>query len=140
MKKHKEVSLREFQRLIKNKYVQEYLKQEYQVSCDYKIPLAGGSNVDGSRYFIHPDLPLEDRHPVLLHERYEKAFREALGMKHDRAHALATLGEKQVVRDWASYKKRIVRAVSGKSEKLPRDFDYMMEKPEEDCGADIRGD
>ena len=140
MKKHKEVSLREFQRLIKNKYVQEYLKQEYQVSCDYKIPLAGGSNVDGSRYFIHPDLSLGDRHPVLLHERYEKAFREALEMKHDQAHALATLGEKQVVKDWDAYKKRVGRVVSEKSDKLPRDFDYMMEKPEENRGADIRGD
>jgi len=129
--RHTPALIREFHRLLDDPRVREYLAAPYRVSYSYDIPLTGGSNIKGNVIYIDPDVPKSLRPYVIWHERYEKAFREAKRMGYNRAHELATVGERLHVeadkRDWTGYKKAIAGPVRGNEKrgktKVPPDID-----------------
>jgi hypothetical protein len=118
---------RELKTLLSDPKVKSCLARSYKVSYAYPIPLTGGSSVDGRTFYIHPDVQKSDRPHVLLHERIEKALREALGMSYDRAHRLATMDEHESVgaSKWKAYKERIGKIVQENEHpsKTPKDLD-----------------
>lgn len=131
-RRHSPTLEREFKKLIAQTAVRKYLDRAFTVDYSFQIPLTGGSSKSGMTYYIDPDVPMKLRKFVLEHERYEKAFRDVLGMRYDRAHELATVGERLAVeaakQNWNEYKRAIAKPVRlderQGSNKLPSNFDY----------------
>lgn len=125
-------------RYLLNPRVQEYLKRPYE-RIWHPMILTGGSSLDGSRYYLDPQLqrpvqtnvgPRRLDSFVLIHERVEKALRVALGLSYDVAHAVATRIEQATVEaagiSWEVYKhimSRIVRADEREQPDFPPGFD-----------------
>lgn len=122
---------RELKELLAKPEVKKYLNRRFNVDRRHDIPLTGGSNVDGSVYYLDRRLPGQFVVPVLEHERVEKALRSVLNMTYDRAHRLATVAEKLKVEsldmDWATYKRRVAKVVRRDEhedgEDIPKDLD-----------------
>ncbi len=126
---HRADLMNELEHLLGDDRVKTYLLRGYRVDASMKVPLTGGSNNDGTVYYLDRDLPIDLRPFVLWHERVEKALRAVLGFHYGRAHELATTAERMLVeakgRDWDLYKKTIGRYVreNERPAKLPPDFD-----------------
>lgn len=121
----------EVTRLLANPGVRAYMRRPFRVSTAYKIPFTGGSNKDGTIYYVDPSVPERLRPLILEHERVEKALRAYLGYSYPRAHALSTAAERMKARvmrlDWDVYK-RVIGDIVRENEKsdvkrLPRDLD-----------------
>lgn len=130
-KSHETAEEKELDELLKDKAVIDYMRRPFKVNVNQKVPLTGGSSLDGKVYYIDPDVGTEDQIHVLNHERLEKALRAVKGMSYNEAHRLATLYEKRGVmakkRSWSSYKRQVAKPVRFNekrgAEKLPKDFD-----------------
>jgi hypothetical protein len=131
----------ELERILALPKVKAYLARPYRVVFHPMI-LTGGSSVDGRTYFLDPRLKEkytvgekrdQDLAPfVLTHERYEKAFREVLGMNYSRGHLFATMVEKREVKaaglEWSPYKnvmESIVRTDEEERPSFPKGFDHV---------------
>lgn len=132
----------ELARLLADARVKKLMQRAYRVDFSHPMPLTGGSTVTWDRFFLDPRLKqrfsvgqrrdVDLSEPVLRHEVVEKALRQVLGMSYDRAHVLATLAERQVVKamklDWNAYKRVMSQIVrrdeSERPKSMPKDFDY----------------
>lgn len=122
----------EVERLLDAPNIQSYLGRPYRTIRGVRVPLTGGSSLDGAMYYIDPSVPPRYVPFVLWHERVEKAFRTVFRMSYSRAHTLATAAERIMVEkagmDWSRYK-RILAAIVREDEqqtphKMPDGFDY----------------
>jgi len=132
---HSDTDRRELRSLLSDKDVKAYLTKPYTVDTSKHIPLTGGSNIAGNKYYIDRSVPKRLQHYILWHERVEKALRAVKGMSYDRAHTLATLAEKIKVEahghNWIKYKdecESLVRKDEKEGGRGPKDLDPVPHK------------
>lgn len=122
--------IRDTYRLLETPEIQKLMNRKYRMEF-IPVPLTGGSSRDGSIFYIDPDVPEKLRKYVLLHERVEKALRDA-GKSYQEAHRIATCAERLLVeqdgKSWDEYKREIGAKVQANekrgAEKMPSGFDY----------------
>jgi hypothetical protein len=121
--RHTPELISEVKRLLALPEIKAYLAKPFKTDISQKIPLTGGSSVDGKTYFLDPDIPKNLRQFVLWHERTEKAFRAVLKMDYGKAHNLATCAEHILVDskdvNWTAYKSTIGKIVRENEKEAP---------------------
>jgi hypothetical protein len=139
-REHTEQDEQHVRKLVADKRFQAYMRRPWE-QIWHPMVLTGGSSKSGRLYYLDPQLQ-RDWHTnrgwvklsrfVLLHERAEKAFREALGLSYDVAHHYATIVEKWAVEaagiNWARYKgimAKIVRTDERERPDFPAGFDMV---------------
>lgn len=120
---HTDALKKETKHLLEDANIKQYMAKPYVTDFSKKIPLTGGSNVAGDKYFVDADVPSRLRKYIMVHERVEKALRDVRKMRYDNAHKYATCAERMAVEkdglNWESYKKEAAAIVRGNEKRGP---------------------